>query len=546
MYKSKIIIVLTALTMFISSCGSDWMQIEPTDGMIAERYWQSKEDVMLAVIGCYQSIIGMGTSPSGTDPIELFFAWGELRADMVAMGDVENENIKNLTYGKMEMTNTFCNWANVYKVINFCNEVIDRAPGVQEIDNSFTDSDLVKYEAEARAIRALMYFYLTRTFGDIPVRTVPSQTDNQEFNIPAYSEEFVLDFIEDELLFAKKNTPSSYGDAVSDRSRITKTVARAILADVYLWRGKNELCIDEIDTVIRSGMYALYDLPRTLVNDATDESEMRYSIDGGSGAMVQWFQKMYVDNTNSPESVFQLTIDPLRYHPFGYTSAALSMQPARKIKAADMVALDNELFGAESDESYGSTEAREAMGDVRGAYCSFHAGKSNAIWKYIGADQANLRATQQGGTYYLYRYADLLLLKAEALATKESPSQAELEEGLAIVNDIRARRNAYCSTYSQVRVNGLVEPGALESYVLVERARELAYEGKRFYDLFRYARRSEGNRSEVAGILSAVASVDYAGEIAVLYQNIGAYYWPILESELKANEALVQNPYYNK
>ena len=68
------------------------------------------------------------------------------------------------------------------------------------------------------------------------------------------------------------------------------------------------------------------------------------------------------------------------------------------------------------------------------------------------------------------------------------------------MDDIRERRNAYCSTYREVRSNGLIDPGMLESYILEERARELAYEGERFFDLFRYARRSEGNRSEVAGI----------------------------------------------
>ena len=536
MYKSKIITVLAALTLLGSSCGLDWMQIEPTDGLIAQRYWQSKEDVMLAVIGCYQAVIGTGTSPSGTDPLELFFAWGELRADMVTMGDVEDEDIKNLTYGKMETTNRYCNWASVYKAINFCNEVIDRAPAVREVDPSFTATELNQLLAEARGIRAMLYFYLTRAFGDIPVRTAPSQTDNQEFNIPAYSEEFAINFIIDELEWVKANAVRTFENEIYDRARITRNVASAMLADVYLWNGDNDQCIQEVNSLIQSGKYALFDLPRTLVNDATSDSEKRYRIDGGTGAMQQWFQDLYVSNSSS-EIIFGLIIGEDRQHPFAYSSAKLSMQPEKAIKASDMVAQEHALFGIENDES---------MYDVRGPYCSFNNAKSEAIWKYIGADRNNTRASSQGGSFYLYRYADVLLLKAEAIATKQGPSQAELEDALAIVNDIRTRRNAYCSTYQEVRVNGQIEPGALESYILEERARELAYEGKRFFDLFRYARRSEGNRSEVAGILSAVASVDYAQEIATLYQNIGAYYWPIFQDEIEANEALVQNPYYIK
>ena len=541
MYKKRLISVLAALTMLVSSCGLDWMQIEPTDGLIAERYWTSKEDVLLAVMGCYQSIIGMNASPSGTDPIELFFVWGELRADMVQMGDYENEYIKNLTYGKMDVTNTFCNWANVYKVINFCNEVLDRAPGVQSVDPSFTDRELHELEAEARGIRALMYFYLTRTFGDIPVRTAPSQTDNQEFNIPAYSEEFVLNFILDEMLWVKEHAVESFDDNANDRGRITKNVARAILADLYLWRQEPDDCIKEVDELIRSGQYALFDLDRELVNDATDPTEMRYRVTGGA----QWFQDMYVTNF-SKEMIFELKISDDRQHPFAYNDAKLSMQKGRSIVASDAVAVDNAFFGAETDESYGDQTTRDNMGDVRGAYCSFNPSEDNVIWKYIGASKQSKRQSSQGGSFYLYRYADMLLLKAEALATKESPSQAELQEALDIVDDIRTRRNAYCSTYREVRSNGQIDPGSLESYILEERSREMAYEGKRFYDLFRYARRSEGNRSEVAGILSAVASVDYAQEIATLYQNLGAYYWPIFQDEIEANPALVQNPYYNK
>ena len=541
MYKKRLISVLAALTMLVSSCGLDWMQIEPTDGLIAERYWTSKEDVLLAVMGCYQAVIGMNASPSGTDPLELFFAWGELRADMVQMGDVEDEYIKNLTYGKMEVTHSFCKWANVYKVINFCNEVLDRAPGVQTVDPSFTDRELHELEAEARGIRALMYFYLTRTFGDIPVRTAPSQTDNQEFNIPAYSEEFVLNFILDEMLWVKENAVVSFDDNANDRARITKNVARAILADLYLWRQEPDECIKEVDELIHSGQYALVDLTRDQVNDATDPSEMRYHVSGAA----QWFRDMYV-NSFSKEMVFELKISDDRQHPFAYKSAKLGMQKGRSIIASDAVAVDNEFFGAETDESYGDQDERDNMGDVRGAYCSFNPSEDNVIWKYIGADKRNTRPSTQGGSFYVYRYADLLLLKAEALATKESPSQAELQEALDIVDDIRARRNAYCSTYREVRSNGQIDPGSLESYILEERSRELAYEGKRFYDLFRYARRSESNRSEVAGILSGVASVDYAQEIATLYKNLGAYYWPIFQTEIEANPALVQNPYYNK
>lgn len=542
MYKKRLISVLAALTMLVSSCGLDWMQIEPTDGLIAERYWTSKEDVLLAVMGCYQSIIGMGTSPSGTDPVELFFAWGELRADMVQMGDSEYEYIKNLTYGKMEVTNTFCDWSNVYKVINFCNEVLDRAPGVQALDPSFTDKDLHELEAEARGIRALMYFYLTRTYGAVPVRTAPSQTDNQEFNIPAYSEEFVLNFILDEMLWVKEHAVESFDDNAYDHGRITKNVARAILADLYLWRQEPDECVKEVDEIIRSGQYALFDIERDLVNDATDPAEMRYRVSGAS----QWFNDMYL-TPNNKESVFELRISDEREHPFAYKTGRLSTQQGRAIVASDAVAVDNEFFGIETDESFGTQAQRDAMNDLRGLYCSFNPAMDNVIWKYIGTtihDRA--RTVSKGGSFYVYRYADLLLLKAEALATKESPSQAELQEALDIVEDIRARRNAYCSTYREVRVSGQIDPGSLESYVLEERSRELAYEGKRFYDLFRYARRSEGNRKEVAGLLSAVASVDYAQEIAALYQNLGAYYWPYFQNEIEANPALVQNPYYNK
>ena len=148
--------ILLLLLITTGSC-KKWLTLQPQDGITRQEFWKTKEQIQSAVIGCYASLLA---DPSGGDRqlSEYLFVWGEARADMIATGiGISNDEV-DITHVNTLATNSFTNWSAVYRTINYCNTVIDFAPGVLAIDNTLTQQQLNAYVAEARGIRALMYF----------------------------------------------------------------------------------------------------------------------------------------------------------------------------------------------------------------------------------------------------------------------------------------------------------------------------------------------------------------------------------------------------
>ena len=169
MTKRKLILGVVALMVFsmLSSSCKKWLTLQPQDGITRQEFWKTKEQIQSAVNGTYASLLG---DPNGGDkPLsEYFFLWGELKADMITNGiGVTNDEL-NVMYVNTLPTNTITRWSAVYKTINYCNTVIDFAPAVIENDNTLTQTQLKAYLAEVRALRGLMYFYLARSFRDVP------------------------------------------------------------------------------------------------------------------------------------------------------------------------------------------------------------------------------------------------------------------------------------------------------------------------------------------------------------------------------------------
>ena len=154
--------------MFHVSCTKRLDQ-KPSDGIIREDYWKTKEQVRAAVIGCYGSMLGDPAGGTVALP-ELLFLWGELRADMLAPSLGTSASQYEIMNVNTTSSNNIVNWRPVYRTINFCNTVIDFAPGVLTNDKTLTQEALNAYLAEARTIRALLYFYLARSFGDVTLK----------------------------------------------------------------------------------------------------------------------------------------------------------------------------------------------------------------------------------------------------------------------------------------------------------------------------------------------------------------------------------------
>ena len=498
MYKRTMLKLLMVLMLLPFLSCKKWLDLQPQDGLTGAEYWKTKEQVQASVIGIYASLTGSATG--SRNAAETFFLWGELRADMVAATLATTSEQIDVINVSILPTNSIANWRGVYQTINYCNTLIDLAPGVLAQDATFTQAALDKAIAEAKAIRAVMYFYLVRTFDQVPLKLKATISDKDIVSIPKSPQAEVLAQVLKDLNEAEPFAVTDYGDRASNKGRITKAAINAIQADVYLWLDKYAECVAACNKIINTNSFGLIN-----------------GIDANT-----WYQTLYV-NGNSNESIFELQFDIQKLNPF----YPIFMTTQRKFLANPIV----------MDKIYTVDFLDPLKFDIRADGAAVRA-TDQVIWKYIGLTNTTARAQEESYAHWImYRYADILLMKAEA--------QNQLGNGqdaLDIINIIRTRARALAATAVNPAPSDKV---AITDYVLDERAREFAFEGKRWFDLLRNARRDNYARLDI--LLDVVATTvppNRQQSAIAKFRDKNCHYLPIFSYELSTNKALVQNPFY--
>lgn len=495
--------LLLLLAISTTSC-KKWLDLKPQDGIVREEFWQTKEQVDAAVTGIYSSLLS-STIPNGnpvahtTAPVELFFLWGEIRTDMVAPGFTASADENDFVNMNIQPNNRYTNWRVLYQTINYCNTVIELAPAVLQKDNTFTQANLDRAVAEAKTIRALMYFYLTRTFRDVPLKLDATVSDENIKPIAKAAAADVQAQIVKDLKEAEPHLPLTYGNRNWDKGRVTRYAANAILADVYLWTEKYAECRVECDKIINSG---------------------RFGLVGGSQSLLN---ELYYDG-NSSESIFELQFDVQKLNPFYQMH-----HPTTKRWGAAPHLMD-QVFGPDDPATV------EVEQDLRGSGTSLRS-SDYTIWKYIGATATTLRSADQSfANWIFYRYADVLLMKAEAINQMDQPLEAS-----RLVKTVRERAMAFDFNSTMDSTS----KSSMEEYILQERQREFAFEGKRWYDVLRNAKRN--NYQNLRYLLEMTATSIPADRQQAAFNKIrdlNSHYLPIFLYEMQTNKLLVQNPFY--
>ena len=480
----KKIFSLLAGIILIAACTDDFINLNPPSQLNSSGFYKTETDINQAVLSAYGNLRNLYNT--------VYIRLTEIRSDNTTYswlaGNPANEKGVDEFASPLLPENDFLReaWDNSYNVILRCNIVIDRIGDV-----SFANENKkAQYEAEARFLRALMYFYLNRLFGGHAqngqllgvIKVNKEVTPAEAYELGRSTLEDNYNLIVEDLLFAEKNLPASYSG--TDAGRVAKGGATALLGKVYMTMAGYPLnkgneyytkAIEQFRTIINNSQYAL---------------EPTYS------ALFD------VSNKNTAESLFEVQYK--KGSPNGATGSPWNNQFAPRFSDKEVV-----LVGDKDGRNAPTQDMSDAYetGDPR-KYVSMRDGWVNAktgAWetdKYVCKYYDVATSAQDNGNNWIeLRLADVYLLYAEALVRTGGNKQ----EAVDYVNKIRQRaRNTpgdptldlETEPLKDLKLADLSTDDALLLAIEKERRVELAFENHRWFDLVRTGRTKDVMISE--------------------------------------------------
>lgn len=579
---NKILTITLLGATCLTSCG-DWLDLEPENSVTAEKYWQSEADVSAAMTGIYCS----WQSNAG-------FMWeqSEMRDDMIERGNSDRKGLTLVREGNITSSNPLTTWEKYYAVINQCNLLLDRSHLALENDPSYSETQDEIYKAQARVVRALMYFYLIRLWKDVPYIDQAYYDDTKSWNVAPSDRMTILATLIDDMeeVLAEGYLPYYYSSKSSDKAlnkgQVNKYMLMALLADMYRMQGSYltdpeasqaayKRCLTLCNNIIQSGQFALLPFTKMAADEANlPADELVTKADSAFYVLTnqmpeEWFNTLYVDG-NSNECIMELQQDKDSYNAAGYFDLFLSP----RYYAPNTTNLQNVLFLP--------TEKEVAMSyrytDVRQYFCNAVLNGSPCVPKYAGIslNMASLNVSDYKKNVIVYRLAEIYLMKAEVLtqiAMANNNDQDMLLEAYRCVFKLRDRASAVETTdlqlssgeYMQDRYwNELrhelpiqlnandIQASYMEKFILDEEARELAFEGRRWFDVLRHAERNqEGNGNCTGGSLSYLLDIsgsctftDKVSYFMGQFRKPDFRYLPYPYKDVQLNDLLSQKPFW--
>lgn len=551
----------------LASC-SDFLEIEPQDKILEDNFWSEKTDVMSAVAGCYDAL-------QSEQVIRRMMIWGEFRSDNVTSGSglSDDRNLENIFLENIKATNGYTTWVDFYNVINRCNIVIKKAPGVAAIDPSYTQSELKATLAEVSALRDLCYFYLIRAFRNVPYTTEAYTDDDQQMALPASSFDAVLDSLIVDLERVQDDALRKYSEIqpLYQTGRITQDAIHAMLCEMYLWKQDYANCIRYADMVIDAKKADAEEEKNKNGSSGSQSANDIYNgfplISGSSSnSMIAYYGNAYNDifgEGNSKEGIFEITY--MKDDDAMPSNVAVSAFYGNGTKSRMGMAAVPTFIG--QDISASTFSVYNNKYDSRAYENVFEMGQLYSINKLVSREvQVGASITTSGqfvGTslsvyaenkhksnWIVYRLTDIMLLKAEALVQQMASldttgaNEQLRQEAFLLVNAVNKR--SLCQPRTALKDTLLYSDYAtknqLEELVLLERQRELMFEGKRWFDLVRTSRRDGNTNTLINRTLQKYSS--NTSVISSKLTRMDAIYWPYNSDELKVNPNLTQNPAY--
>lgn len=471
--------------LLTASCKKDFLNVPPQAQQPSVTFWKTQEDALKGVNAIYANLRSWNNVAFNAIAIE---STGSDEADK---GSTPTDATFFNLYDQFTVTATHGTlqdfWTGQYQNINLCNQVLDNIPNVS-MDESLKN----RYLAEAKFIRAYSYFRLVRAYGNVVLRLhVPK--DNSEYNLPQSDKATVYAQIEKDLNEAAAVLPQSYGAA--DLGRATKGAAIGLHAKVAMYQNKWTDVLSLTNQVMTMGydlfpdfekgfrtqnensIESLFEVQAELVPGNPDASNSQYSQVQGVAAIMGW-------GFNTPSEALANAFEP-----GDPRRDATILFKGETTPQGDLVptTVPNERYNQKS-------------------YVPF----STRVSGFNEGAQQNFR---------VLRFADILLMNAEAANELGNPSQA-----LTSLNRVRARaRGGNINILPDVTTT---DKTALRNAIWKERQVELAMENDRYFDVIR-----QGRGLAVFGVKGWKANKNEV--------------WPIPQNEIELSSNLLkQNPGY--
>ena len=448
--------IITKISFLLSlciyfSCSDEFVNIEPQYSIDSENYFNVPEDYNQAVIAAYDLL----------QTTYLNAMLGEIASDNSLCGGESASDVPGFQQID-DMIHTPNN-DNLQDLWDWMFSGVQRATYVIEFKDKIDFTGKDKLIAEAYFLRAYYNFELVKWFGPIPIKPNARFEVGDETSIPRSHVEAVYSYIEEDLLLSLESLPLD----ILEKGRVSNGAAKSLLGKVYLYQNKFEFAANVLDEVIDSNVYGLepnYGL--IFENDGENGKESVFEVQYTDleGAGFDCFQCSEGNIAVGFNGIRQYN-GPLFDSGFSFNVLTQSLVDAFEIAdiRKEVAVLDIEDWASKTGATYGT--GYEHTGYFNRKYIA-RKGDSN-----IG-DQ-NLT---NPNNYRAIRYADVLLMAAEAHAKKPSPDNLKSNSYLNMV-----RSRAFGDNLSQTSLSG---EGIIDA-IFNERRLEFAGEGHRFFDLVR-------------------------------------------------------------
>lgn len=514
-----------AAAMLLSSCDTSLLETSPDDKYVESNFWNTEAAANAALTGCYtvlhyDGLFGGTATPlweEGVSPNAYCYSGGTLGFDVIGDGQ-QSASTGGIISGR---------WHDCYQGIGRCNSFLENVDLVPDMSETLRE----RMKAEAHFLRALYYFELQTYYGGVPIVLDAPDPDTQS-DLPRATREEVIQQVLADLAIAEAGLPLKYN--AGDMGRATKGAALALKARLLLYEA-SPLFNDAND----AGRWQAAAAAAKAVIDLAPQA--------GYGLFGDYRGLFLPANENNKEVIFDVQfIFPDEGNSFDlicaqYNTNAPLLGLAEAYDMANGLPITDPSSGFDPANAYANRDPRLYAtivypGDTyKGKLVkpSTYAQTGYAMKKYSiydtakpPADKADLKSGQSETNFIVLRYADILLMFAEAL-NESDPGNTDI---LTYLNLVRARVGMPDIAAGQTQAE-------MRETIRHERRVELAGEALYYNDVRRW------KTAEVV-MNGPIYTWDHQVIETRNFDPNRDYWWPLPQGELDLNSNLDQNPGY--